>query len=480
MNGNLCCSCFFVKCSRNDVDYVGIGILQKTYDYFGGAYTRLSLRVIEADIFGDIVHDGDPPEPQPDDNFGPNNETSGGNGTFYHDPTLRDSADPGLTPMDIIASINVNLDDLIFGSNDLTNDAKYCLQTFDNSNFQHFIEVMYSDDFIKKYTNAYYNPMSSIPVAHLLPEAFVNMRLNNGGDGNKNKVNVSAAGLSFTYDDGGVQTNVKSTKIYPFATLRSEVLDLSSLVFGAFPDFDGYTKMTIHIPFIGEVPIDVNKCMGGRIQITLNCDCQTGNLAAWIWTEDKDGNCDYYQIATGNCSYPLPVASMSSDGVSSIGKIVSGFLTVVGGAAAIAGSGGAALPVIAGAGAIAGGAATAVQGDMQRKYQRSSEVRFNNSGALSIMTDPELWIDITRPVWVEPENYRALHGIPSYTGKSIVECPVPGFDPLNPQYRPFNGYLEVEKIEMSNITGMTEEEKTMVEDILRSGVYIDGSTINVE
>ena len=395
----------------------------------------------------------------------------GGSGTFSTTASQRDKAVPGTAPADIVATINVNLDDKIFGSSDLSNDSKYCLQTFDETNWKHFIDVLYSDDFIKKYANAFYNPMSAIPVAHLLPEAFVDERLSGGGSGNKNKINVSAAGLTFTYEEGGGSLNVKSTKVYPMTVVKSEVLDLSATYYDAFPDYDGFTKITAHIPFIGDVPIDVNKVMGGRLQITLACDCQNGNLAAWIWTEDRDEQSDYTLIATGNCSYPLPVASMSSD-PSAMGKIATGLISAIAGTAAIAAApvtGGASI-IAGGAAAIAGGSASAISGAVQMEHQKTTQVRYNNSGALALMTDPELWIDITRPVWVEPENYQALYGLPAYTGRTIMECPQKG----NPEAtQPFDGFLVIDSIDLTGIEGPTEEEKQMIEEQLAKGVFIN-------
>ena len=460
---------FFVHYTIGGRDFYGICQAKFTNGWNDTDYpTEFDIMGMGLEFWGDsIIPGGGGGEGE----WGSKTVHGGGHGTFTTSTSQRDKAVPGTAPADIVATINVNLDDKIFGSSDLSNDSKYCLQTFDEANWKHFIDVLYSDDYIKKYTNAYYNPMSAIPVAHLLPEAFVDERLNGGGSGNMNQINVSAAGLTFTYEEGGGSLNVKSTKVYPMTYVKSEVLDLSSTYYDAFPDYEGFTKITLHIPFIGDVPIDVNKVMGGRLQITLTCDCQNGNLAAWIWTEDKDEQSDYTLIATGNCSYPLPVASMSSD-PSSMGKIASGLISAVGGLAAIAAApvtGGASL-TIGGAAAVAAGSASAISGAVQMEHQRSTQVRYNNSGALSLMTDPELWVDITRPVWVEPDNYQKLYGLPSFMGNTIMECPSAG----DPDVKsPFMGFLVIDAIDLTGIEGPTEEEKQMIEEQLAKGVFID-------
>lgn len=465
------CPMIFVHFKIGDTDFYGVALIQMS-SFTGDKTTcfpqAMIVSALDTTFWGTSILPGGGGG---EGSWGGKTVRAGGNGTFSTSTSQRDKAVPGTAPADIVATINVNLDDKIFGTSDLSNDSKYCLQTFDETNWKHFIDVLYSDDFIKKYTNAYYNPMSAIPVAHLLPEAFVDERLNGGGSGNKNKINVSAAGLTFTYEEGGGSLNVKSTKVYPTTFVKSEVLDLSSTYYDAFPDYEGFTKITVHIPFIGDVPIDVNKVMGGRLQITLACDCQNGNLAAWIWTEDKDEQSDYTLIATGNCSYPLPVASMSSD-PSAMGKIASGLISAVGGLAAIAAApvtGGASL-TIGGAAAIAAGSASAISGAVQMEHQRSTQVRYNNSGALSLMTDPELWVEITRPVWVEPENYQALYGLPAFTGRTIMECP----QKTNPDAtQAFEGFLVIDAIDLTGIEGPTEEEKQMIEEQLAKGVFID-------
>lgn len=461
---------FFVHYQIGGRDFYGICQAKFTTGWNDSDYpTMIDLLTLGTEFWGDsIIPGGGGGEGE----WGSTTVHAGGHGTFSSSTTQRDKTDPGATPADIVAVVNVNLDDKVFGSNDLSNDSKYCLQTFDEPNWKHFIDVLYSDSFIKKYTNAYYNPMSAIPVAHLLPEAFVDMRLGNGpASTNANQINVSAAGLTFTYEEGGGALNVKSTKVYPITVVKSEVLNLKELYFDAFPDFEGFTKITAHIPFIGEVPIDVNKVMGGRMQITLTCDCQNGNLAAWLWYEDKDEQSDYIQIATGNCSYPLPVASMSSD-PSAMGKIASGLISAIAGAASIAAApatGGASM-LVGGAAGLVGGGITAASGAVQMEHQRTTQVHYNNSGALALMTDPELWVDITRPVWVEPDNYQKLYGLPCFMGNSIMECPSAG----NPDTKiPFMGFLVVDAIDLTGIEGPTEEEKNMIEEQLAKGVFID-------
>lgn len=386
----------------------------------------------------------------------------GGNGTFSRETTQRDKANPGASAVNVVVNTNTTLEQ-VFGDSSPTTKGKVTLQT---CSVNALTEALYSEDFIKAYTNAYYNPMSGIPVCHMLPLPFVQAY------SQTETINMTASGLELTNESpGGTKTPVVAYRIPPTTHIDSNVLDFTQLYYDAFPDFDGFTRMKLHLPYIGEVDINPNWCMGGRLQVTINCDCITGNLAAWIWCEDKDEQSGYMKIATGNCSRPIPIASMSRD-PASIGKIASGLITAVGGLAAVAAApvtGGASL-VAGGAAAIAGGSVAAINGAVQMEHQRTTQVQYDNSGAVGALGDMKYWLEITRPVWVEPENYQALYGLPAYTGRTIIECPQKD----NPEAtQAFEGFLVIDSIDLTGIEGPTEEEKQMIEEQLAKGVFID-------
>lgn len=387
---------------------------------------------------------------------------AGGNGTFSRETTQRDKATPGASAVNVVVNTNTTLEQ-VFGDSTPTTKGKVTLQT---CSVNALTEALYSEDFIKAYSNAYYNPMSGIPVCHMLPLPFVQAY------SQTDTINMTASGLALTTTGPNDQkTPVVAFRIPPTTHIDSNVLDFTQLYYDAFPDFDGFTRMKLHLPYIGEVDINPNWCMGGRLQVTINCDCITGNLSAWIWCEDKDEQSGYMKIATGNCSRPIPIASMSKD-PGSIGKIASGLITAVGGLAAIAAApvtGGTSLAV-GGAAAIAAGSVSAVSGASQMEHQRTTQVQYDNSGAVGALGDMKFWLEITRPVWVEPENYQALYGLPAFTGRTIMECP----QKANPDStQPFEGFLVIDSIDLTGIEVPTEEEKTMIEEQLSKGVFID-------
>jgi hypothetical protein len=303
----------------------------------------------------------------------------------------------------------------------------------------------------------------------MIPDEFVKEYEDAGGT--VVQLDMSAGGVNFVREEGGGSLALKSIKIWPTTYIKYDVVSFKDLYYDAFPDFEGYTKIVAHIPYIGEVPIPTNLVMGGRMQITIACDAQNGNLTAWIWTEDKDEQSDYTIIATGNCSYPIPLASMSSD-PSNFGKVATGVIAAIGGLASIAAApvtGGASLAV-AGGTAIAAGSVSAISGAYGMREQKDTTIKFDNGGALSLMSDPRCWIEVTRPVWVEPENYQALYGLPAYTGRTIMECPQKD----NPEAtQPFEGFLVIDAIDLTGIDGPTSEEKEMIEAELSKGIFVN-------
>lgn len=456
------CPMVFIHFKIGNTDFYGVALIQMS-SFTGDKTTcfpqAIAVTALDSTFWGTSIIPGGGGS---GGSWGGKTVRAGGNGTFSTSTTQRDKATPGTSAVNVVVNTNTSLEQ-VFGNSTPTTKGKVTLQT---CSVNALTEALYSEDFIKAYTNAYYNPMSGIPVCHMLPLPFVQAY------SQSETIEMTASGLALTTKGPNDQkTPVVAFRIPPTTHIDSNIIDLSSLYFDAFPDFDGYTKMKLHLPYIGEVDINPNWCMGGRLQVTINCDCVTGNLSAWVWCEDRDEQSDYMLIATGNCSRPIPIASMGKD-PSSIGKIASGLITAVGGLAAVAAApvtGGASLAV-GGAAMIAGGSVNAISGAVQMEHQRTTQVKYDNTGAVGALGDMKFWLEITRPVWVEPENYQALYGLPAFTGRTIMECP----QKTNPDAtQAFEGFLVIDEIDLTGIEGPTEEEKQMIEEQLSKGVFID-------
>ena len=458
---------FFVHYQIEGRDFYGICQATFTTGWNDADYpTKIDLLTLGTEFWGgSILPSGGGGEGE----WGSKTVRGGGSGTFSHPASVRD-ADPvnGIT-LTIVNDLNETSKKL-FGDFTATTTTKGIMtlatlvESQNESQLNRFINSIYNEDFWTSWNNTQNNPFSSIPVVHLLPSFATNTAATSSDF-------LSAAGRNLSYREEGTEIFATCYRIREFTRIFSHKIDLSNLYFDAFPDYDGYTKMKLHIPYIGEVDINPNWCMGGYLQLSIIVDAMNGNMAAWVWCQDRDGNSDYMQIATGNCSVSVPIASISRD-ASSIGKIVSGALAVIGGAAAIAAApvtGGGSL-LVGGALGIAGGAATAVGGALDMEHKRTSEIRYDRSGNVGAMSERRVWLEITRPVWVEPPNYQKLYGLPCYMGETIMTCPQKAD---SSRTQAFQGFLQIDAIDLTGIDTMTNEEKEMLENELKKGVFID-------
>lgn len=196
-------------------------------------------------------------------------------------------------------------------------------------------------------------------------------------------------------------------------------------------------EISVHLPFIGTIPIDVNAVMGGYFYVKYWCDVINGNCAAYIIGKGKkNSSAQIIKTATGNCAYQLPMTG-NDNGVGDIlgtlkQTVVSGFTGSVGG--------------IAGAGFDLG-LGTA------RHHTQTMGSCVGNAGYAD-STEVYAIFEWTYPVY--SDNYNAERGRPSEYSATVGS---------------FSGYSELE-IHADSIANATEEEKREIEQTLLSGVII--------
>ena len=84
--------------------------------------------------------------------------------------------------------------------------------------------------------------------------------------------------------------------------------------FGDFNDFTN-TTATLHLPFIGDIPIDISTISRGDIRVRTVLDQFTGNISYLVYTrsmEANGGRAILYGIYTGNCAVEQPICSIGS------------------------------------------------------------------------------------------------------------------------------------------------------------------------
>lgn len=223
-------------------------------------------------------------------------------------------------------------------------------------------------------------------------------------------------------------------------------------VWGAFLDYEPYTKIDIFLPYIGTKHLDTNDCMPRNISLKYIIDLATGTCLALIKCDDSV----YYHFS-GNCASQIPIT------VNQCQEIVRGLITMAVGAAtfAVGGAVGAGAhaskaAITKGAAMKAGGAAMVGSG----ADNAAKGVNVSRSGTIScaagLMDVQTPYLIISRPKQAMPEEQNKYTGYPSFITRELSEL---------------EGYTEVQIIHLENIP-CTENEMQEIDELLVSGVIL--------
>ena len=285
-----------------------------------------------------------------------------------------------------------------------------------------------------------------------------------------------------------------------YSTIRSGFLDsgISSIIvrqrytqincgsivipeyWGNYLDYSPYSQAYIYLPFIGIMAVDVDDIVGHAVNVLYHVDSYTGSCIAQITCARTGYSNTLYQFS-GDCSVEIPMAGGSqaaikaamiganayqnaaniSAGMSLLGGIGSGLASGIGSALGGNPIGG----IAHGIGQAIGGITSAVS---QRAYgeaqhtaamvSQKSTVQHSGSfgashGAMGIKKP---YIFIRRPIQKVVNNYNKLYGYPAHKMVVIGDC---------------NGYLRCREANVQSSLA-TEEEKSLIEQLLKSGVYV--------
>lgn len=219
---------------------------------------------------------------------------------------------------------------------------------------------------------------------------------------------------------------------------------------GAFLDYEPYTKIDIYLPYIGVKSLDTNECMPKTISLKYMIDIATGTCIALIKCDDSV----YYHFV-GNCASQIPITAVQMQ------EVVKGVMSIAVGAAtfAIGGEYGAGAhaskkAVAKGAAMQAGGAAMAGSG----ADNVAKGPRYSHSGTMAaaagIMDVQTPYLIFSRPKQAMPEEQQKYTGYPSFMTKELSEL---------------EGYTEVQIIHLHNMSCTTDEVQEL-EELLISGV----------
>lgn len=235
------------------------------------------------------------------------------------------------------------------------------------------------------------------------------------------------------YIDSGVPAAVVTSQ---YTTVDCGTVRLNEY-FGNVFDYAPYTEVSLYLPFIGIVKLDIADVMRSSINVKYHVDVITGACLADVKvTRDGGGGVLYQYSGSAIVTYPLSSGSYAS--------ALTGILSIAGGVAATIASGGALAPA-------ALGAAVGVS-RLHTDVQKSGSF----SGAAGAMGSKKPYLIISRPQTAMPSSYKHLEGQPANHYTKLSKA---------------SGYVKVRSVIVSGLNA-TDTELDMIQEALQQGVEL--------
>lgn len=232
---------------------------------------------------------------------------------------------------------------------------------------------------------------------------------------------------------GNIPTDVEMTK----ALSQYEIVDCGSLnvneFWGAYLDYDPYTKAEIYLPYIGTHALAVDDIMGKTISVVYHIDILSGACCAYV----KCGDSVLYSFV-GQCASSIPITGDNWT------NVINGAISIAGSIGSMVASGGMSAPM-----AIGQIASTAVN-TMKPSIEKSGSMG-GTGGLLGIQTP---YLILTRPRQALPKDQNVFKGYPSFITATMGDL---------------SGYTEIDTVHLEDIPA-TDAEIVEIESILKTGV----------
>lgn len=208
----------------------------------------------------------------------------------------------------------------------------------------------WSTSFQKKFKDLKYNPKSGILACYKFP-------ITSASKVNVTGINVCGIRMLEGTTVSAHRQNIiyvpENPNLFEF---NFESLDKWS---NSFLDCDPYVQATLLLPFVGQVPINVNYFVYGWVGVRYIFDLLTGNCLAEVYVQDLDGKKLLSGRYPGNAAYQVPITANDQGGFAALGSFL-GAAEIAGGVIATAATGGATAPLAIGA--ISNGASQIAKG----------------------------------------------------------------------------------------------------------------------
>ena len=238
-------------------------------------------------------------------------------------------------------------------------------------------------------------------------------------------------GNNETITIGSVSSNIEAKRLNNFiADLDCGEINFIEY-FETFMDYSPYTRVTIYLPMIGYININVDAFQNDKLALKYRVDVLTGQGVAFL--SNSKGLVASYN---GNCAYHIPLRSRDySQMISGIANTAAS--TLIGGVSAPSFNG-------------------ALNGALNFKPAGSVTTAGSFSGNCGVLTNKKPYIIIERPSISVPKSYGHNIGYKSEITSKLSDL---------------HGFTTVKAIHLDNVIA-TSEEKDELESLLRSGVVL--------
>ena len=235
------------------------------------------------------------------------------------------------------------------------------------------------------------------------------------------------------YIDSEVPSKIVTSQ---YTTIDCGTVNLREYYGNVF-DYSPFTEVSLYLPFIGIVKLDVGDVMRASIKVKYHVDVITGAcLADVIVNRDNAGGVLYQYSGSAIVTYPISSGSYAS--------AIGGILSIAGGIAATVMTGGAAAPAVLGAAA----GVTHLHSDVQKSG--------SFTGAAGAMGGKKPYLIISRPQTGMPTKFAHLQGYPVNHYNKLGNC---------------TGHVRVSDVQVKGVNA-TDTELDMIRDALVQGVEI--------
>ena len=298
-----------------------------------------------------------------------------------------------------------------------------------SGNLASFGACLFSSTLLTALANLFVNPLDAVISLNVFP-CKPHLGTNTAIKLLNHKCEQSDLGI-----DANGFTLAKQFKTFDFGTITIKE------EWESFLDYEG-TNATIYLPFIGEIEIPITEIMGAAVNLQYTIDFFTGMCVATITCRRTiivapglvTAVHNSVHTYTGNVAINVPLSAVN------YGNMVGSFISAASSGLRSGGTG-----------ALISLASDAAGGGFKPSVTTKGTVSAN-AGFCAVLFP---YIEIERPITVEPANFQEVMGYPSYIKNTIGE---------------YQGLCVCDEIDLRGIVGATENELRRIKQLCREGV----------